>query len=68
MAKMVLIVRGPVGASVGSDMIIASNPQPHTVTNKQDMPSSLNPDDMLITPPGSRETISLKAFKERKGI
>ena len=65
MPKAVLIVRGPMGAGASPDVTVVDNPQASVVAQKQEMPASLNADDLMFTPPGSSKEISLKAFKEQ---
>lgn len=65
MAKAVLIVRGSLGAGASSDVAVVQNPQAVAIAQKQEMPSSLNADDLMFTPPGSTKEVSLKAFKEQ---
>ena len=64
MAKMVLIVRGHLGVAGSPDVMVIKNPVAGVVAQKQEMPSSLNADDLLFRPPGSSREISIKDFKE----
>jgi len=64
MAKAVLIVRGPLGVAGSPDITVVRNPVAEVVAQNQEMPSSLNADDLLFKPPGGSKEISLKAFKE----
>lgn len=65
MAKMVLIVRGALGVAGSPDVTVVRNPASETVSQKQEIPSSLNADDLMFRPPGDSQEVSLKAFKEQ---
>lgn len=65
MAKVVLIVRGPLGITEAPGVEVIQNPRVNTVSQKQDIPASLNIDDLLVKEPNSQRTITMKALREK---
>lgn len=63
MAKSLLIVRGSVPVLETPDIRVVQNPKVETVSQRKEMPTSLNADDMVFKPPGSSIEISFKDFK-----
>jgi len=64
-AKPVMIIRGPLGVEGSPDITVVQNPTAVSVAQKQDIPTSLNADDLLIKEPGSQKVISLRSLRER---
>ena len=65
MAKTILFVSGPLNVTGDSNTEVIQNPSSGVVANPQDMPETINVEDLIVREPGSTKAISMKALAEK---